>query len=77
VRNSGYITTGYFSEPIQTEILQDRYPILLVHGRRLAEELEKRMLELATDDVAKVLTDIERAHGTLTDIADPDQLLLR
>jgi hypothetical protein len=72
-----YVTTGYFSTPTQTEILQDRYPILLVHGLLLAEELEKRLMERGTNDVTTVLKEIEQTHGTLTQISDPDQLLFQ
>jgi hypothetical protein len=72
-----YVTTGYFSQPIQTEILQDRYPILLVPGLRLAQELEKRMMERGTPDLRNVLAEIEQTHGALTDIAAPDQLLFQ
>jgi hypothetical protein len=70
-----YVTTGYFSEPTQAEILQDRYPILLVHGKLLGELLEQRMLESRRADVESVLVEIERTHGALTDVADADQLL--
>lgn len=36
-----FITTSYFSESVQQEVIEDRYPIVLVHGRRLAEEVIK------------------------------------
>jgi hypothetical protein len=72
-----YVTTGYFSTSIQAEILQDRYPILLVHGRKLVEELEKRMREQGTSRVADVLKEIEETHGNLTEVSDPDQLLFQ
>jgi hypothetical protein len=72
-----YVTTGYFSDPTQTEILQDRYPLLLVPGRVLAGELAKRMREEGVRDVTVVLKAIEATHGQLTDVVDPDQLLFR
>ena len=34
-----YVTTGYFSEPVQREIIEDQYPILLINGMRLASEV--------------------------------------
>ena len=35
------MTTSYFSEAVQREVIEDRYPIVLIHGRRLAEEVIK------------------------------------
>ena len=36
-----FVTTSYFSEAVQREVIEDRYPIVLIHGRRLAEEVIK------------------------------------
>lgn len=33
-----YVTTSYFSDAAQQEVIEDQYPIVLVHGKRLAEE---------------------------------------
>ena len=38
-----YVTTSYFSEPTQTEVIQDRYPVLLVNGLRLATALDEEL----------------------------------
>jgi Restriction endonuclease len=38
-----YVTTSYFSAPVQREVIDDQYPIVLIHGRRLAEEVAKMM----------------------------------
>jgi hypothetical protein len=72
-----YVTTGYFSLQTQAEILQDRYPILLIHGLLIGEELEKRMLERGTNDLASILMEIEGTHGALTEVSDPDQVLFQ
>ncbi len=34
-----YVTTSYFSENAQTEVLEDKYPVLLVNGLRVAREV--------------------------------------
>tara|TARA_R110002096_G_scaffold283228_4_gene477269 strand:- start:210 stop:1442 length:1233 start_codon:yes stop_codon:yes gene_type:complete len=52
-----FVTTSYFSESVQQEVIEDRYPIVLIHGRRLAEE------------VAKVVHDNEQFR-TVTDYLD-------
>ena len=36
-----YVTTSEFSEPAQLELAQDKYPLLLVNGKRLIQELER------------------------------------
>jgi hypothetical protein len=36
-----FVTTSYFSEAVQQEVIEDRYPIVLIHGKRLAEEVIK------------------------------------
>src|SRR5437773_11273701 len=39
-----YVTTSVFSEPAQMELAEDRYPLVLVNGKRLVQELEKAMV---------------------------------
>lgn len=36
-----YVTTSEFSEPAQMELAEDKYPLLLVNGKRLIQELER------------------------------------
>jgi len=36
-----YVTTSYFSESVQREVIEDKYPIVLIHGKRIAEEVSK------------------------------------
>lgn len=36
-----YVTTSYFSEPVQQEVIEDRHPIVLIHGKRLAQEVSE------------------------------------
>jgi Restriction endonuclease AspBHI N-terminal/Restriction endonuclease len=40
-----YVTTGVFSEPAQAELAEDKYHLLLINGKRLAQELEKAVVE--------------------------------
>lgn len=34
-----YVTTSFFSENVQQEVIEDRYPIVLIHGKRVAKEV--------------------------------------
>jgi hypothetical protein len=36
-----YVTTSYFSDSVQREVIEDKYPIILIHGLRVAEEVAK------------------------------------
>ncbi len=36
-----YVTTSVFSEPAQLELAEDKYPLVLINGKRLAQELER------------------------------------
>ena len=36
-----FVTTSYFSESVQQEVIEDRYPVVLIHGKRLADEVIK------------------------------------
>lgn len=52
-----YVTTSYFSDPVQHEVIEDEYPLVLVHGLRIAREVNKllfasgKSLESFLDDV--------------------------
>ncbi len=36
-----YVTTSYFSESVQREVIEDRYPIILINGARIASEVNR------------------------------------
>jgi restriction endonuclease Mrr len=40
-----YVTTSVFSEPAQLELAEDRYPLVLINGQRIAQELERATVE--------------------------------
>jgi len=56
-----YVTTGIFSEPVQEEILEDKYPLLLVDGKKIAEEVLAWISEKGQDvrDLEDFLQDVE------------------
>jgi hypothetical protein len=71
-----YVTTSFFSNRTQQEVLEDRYPILLINGRRLAEEVRTAIIDRG-EDVSALLTEIAGTHGGIVDITDPDQVLFQ
>ena len=70
-----YVTTSFFSSRTQQEVLQDRYPILLINGRRLAEEIRTALIERGDDNLDALLAEIAETHGRISDMSDPDQVL--
>ena len=36
-----YVTTSYFSDAVQREVIEDKYPIILINGLRIVEEISK------------------------------------
>lgn len=48
-----YVTTSFFSEAVQREIIEDEYPIMLINGKLLAETV----LKILNDDGFKSLSD--------------------
>jgi hypothetical protein len=69
-----YVTTSFFSDRTQQEVLQDRYPILLINGRRVAEEVRGAMVARGTD-LASLLAEITTTHGEVVELSDPDHVL--
>jgi hypothetical protein len=61
---------------VQLEIAEDEFPLVLIHGKRIAEEVLGIMSEDGSGSVLEVL---ERIDGTYRDrISDrrPDEILL-
>jgi hypothetical protein len=36
-----FVTTGYFSDPAQREVVADRFPLLMLNGRHVGETVVK------------------------------------
>ena len=44
-----YVTTSYFSAPVQLEILEDKYPLIKINGLKLAELIDRNVLGGSND----------------------------
>ena len=71
-----FVTTSYFSESVQQEVIEDSYPIVLIHGRRIAEEVIKIVHE---DDrfpnVVTLLDELTAAYPDRIHQGQPEELL--
>jgi hypothetical protein len=70
-----YVTTSYFSEPVQREVLEDKFPVILINGLRLAKEVLSIVNEGGYADVRELLTTIDSQHDSKIQQKDPDEIL--
>jgi hypothetical protein len=70
-----YVTTSYFSKEAQREVIEDRYPILLINGRRVGEEVHKMTVEQGGSTVKKVLEGVDDQRVAFTEMHDPEDIL--
>ena len=59
-----YVTTSYFSDSVQKEIINDKYPILLINGKKIAEELIKMQTLRGFKTIDKLLLDIDSTYDS-------------
>ncbi|MEU8631432.1 restriction endonuclease [Amycolatopsis sp. NPDC048633] len=71
-----YVTTAVYSLKAQEEIVEDQYPILLIDGRRLAEEVRKMAFDSHGGDVDALLRDIEHGYKNAVSARRPEEVLL-
>lgn len=71
-----YVTTSYFSESVQREVIEDDYPIVLIHGKRIAEELEQLLHESETaNTIEELLKEIDYLYTTRIRRRRPEEVL--
>lgn len=70
-----YVTTSYFSASVQRKIQEDKYPILLINGLRLAREVLELKTEGAFDSVESLLCWIDSQAEVESARKDPEEVL--
>ena len=70
-----YVTTSYFSDPAQIEILEDKYPLLLINGKKLAELVNEIVIEKGYKNVAEYLQKVNSEYEGLIQYRDPEDIL--
>lgn len=71
-----YVTTSFFSESTQEEVIEDQYPIVMVDGLRLAKELAQAMSEEGLRDVKELLDRIDSGYEASLARRAPEEILL-
>src|SRR5262249_19227911 len=60
-----YVTLGAFSEPSRREVIDDEYPILLVPGRQVAQEVDRAAREAGLGGLKACLEAIDATYDKL------------
>ena len=71
-----YVTTSYFSRSVQLEIIDDNYPILLINGKRVAQEVLSISYEKGYTDVEEFLNQIDKNYESNISRRRPEEILL-
>ena len=74
-----YVTTSYFSVNAQREVIEDRYPILLVQAVKVrTEEVHRMLIERGRADLPaldSLLGEIDESYSPALVCRDPEELL--
>jgi AcrR family transcriptional regulator len=69
-----YVTTSYFSVPVQREVLVDRYPVVLIDGARVASVVRRYLLDHGVE-LLSLLDDLSGQYEGRIGFGDPDAVL--
>ncbi len=71
-----YVTTGAYSVPAQTEMVEDQYPIILVNGLNLVHELRSIARDDHGGDLTACIEHILNGRETAVTNRRPEEILL-
>jgi hypothetical protein len=71
-----YVTTGTFSRPAQLEMVEDDYPVVLIHGLRLSQEVRLMAYENFGGNVERLIEAAAQGHPQLIAHRRPEEILM-
>jgi hypothetical protein len=71
-----YVTTSYFSEAVQREVIDDKYPILLINGLCISRQIVSMMHEQGIKDIEQYLKTIDVQYEQMLSLRQPEEILL-
>ncbi|MFI6489891.1 restriction endonuclease [Streptomyces sp. NPDC050564] len=72
-----YVTTGAYSEPAQTEMVEDQYPIVLINGMDLVRELRSMARDDHGGDLSACIEHVLSGQETAVTNRRPEEILLQ
>ncbi|KUJ33855.1 restriction endonuclease [Streptomyces sp. NRRL F-5122] len=72
-----YVTTGAYSEPAQTEMVEDQYPIILINGMSLVAELRSMARDDHGGDLAACIERVLSSRASVVTNRRPEEILLQ
>lgn len=69
-----YVTTSYFSLPVQREVALDHYPVMLISGRIIAEEAILIAAQKGITDIKELLDDVDTRYESMIRNRDPETI---
>ncbi len=70
-----YVTTSFFSEPVQQEIIEDQYPILLINGLQLVQEVDLLAREGGHNTINEYLESVDKDYKASVSNRRPEEIL--
>lgn len=71
-----YVTTSFFSESSQKEVLEDQYPLLLVNGLRLAQEVGELAVNSGYKNTGDYLKFVDDQYEEKLQFRNPEEILI-
>lgn len=71
-----YVTTSHFSEQVQREVIDDQYPIILINGKRLAEEVLDAVYRGGYSSTEAFLNHVDAQYESMIRARLPEEILL-
>jgi hypothetical protein len=70
-----YVTTSFFSNAVQKEVYEDQYPVILLNGMRVAEEVRKLELSGGFASTMEFLNYIDAGYEEMVSPRHPEEIL--
>jgi hypothetical protein len=70
-----YVTLGAFSEAVQREVIDDEYPILLIHGGRVAREVIALAAEFGHGGLKEYIASVDAEYDRSVSNRRPEEIL--
>lgn len=70
-----YVTTSFFSEAVQREVYEDQYPVMLINGAGLVDEVTKLQLASGFPSIDHFLVHVDSSYEEQISARRPEEIL--